>query len=245
MDWSNPAGQAVSGAFGLLGSYLNYRYQKNLAEQQNQYNIDMWKMQNEYNSPQAQMQRFEEAGLNPNLIYSQGNAGNATHAPQMVTPQAPELSEDMRRLGEAFNIEGLRTAIANRKKAQAEAKDAAANAERNELELFAEKAFGSKYALDPLTGRYVLRPVDRAGEVTVIHPAAYFMNRILENNFRTNSLLIPRSNLINSTIGLNTKRGQYLQPQITIGNYGAKHVPWTYWTGIGTNILGTAAKFIP
>lgn len=31
-----------------------------------------WNMMNEYNSPEAQMQRFEEAGLNPNLVYGGG-----------------------------------------------------------------------------------------------------------------------------------------------------------------------------
>lgn len=31
-----------------------------------------WNMVNEYNSPQAQMQRFKDADLNPNLIYGQG-----------------------------------------------------------------------------------------------------------------------------------------------------------------------------
>jgi len=36
--------------------------------------------QNEYNSPEAQMQRFRQAGLNPALIYSQGNAGNMASA---------------------------------------------------------------------------------------------------------------------------------------------------------------------
>lgn len=30
-----------------------------------------WNMMNEYNSPKMQMQRFKEAGLNPNLIYGQ------------------------------------------------------------------------------------------------------------------------------------------------------------------------------
>lgn len=36
-----------------------------------------WNMQNEYNSPSAQMQRFRDANLNPNLIYGQGTEGNA------------------------------------------------------------------------------------------------------------------------------------------------------------------------
>lgn len=51
----------------------------------------MWNMNNEYNSPVNQMKRFKEAGLNPHLIYGQGNPGNAvmSPAPQQV---APDLS---------------------------------------------------------------------------------------------------------------------------------------------------------
>lgn len=45
--------------------------------------IAFWKQQNAYNTPQAQMQRFQEAGLNPNLIYGQGTPGNAA---QIQTP---------------------------------------------------------------------------------------------------------------------------------------------------------------
>lgn len=37
--------------------------------------------QNRYNSPKEQMARFREAGLNPNLIYTQGNSGNMTTQP--------------------------------------------------------------------------------------------------------------------------------------------------------------------
>lgn len=39
-------------------------------------NMRLAQYQNEYNSPVNQMKRFAEAGLNPNLVYSQGNAGN-------------------------------------------------------------------------------------------------------------------------------------------------------------------------
>lgn len=48
-----------------------------------------WNDQNEYNSPKAQMQRFEQAGLNPHLIYGQGNSGpaGAISTPDVQTPQ--------------------------------------------------------------------------------------------------------------------------------------------------------------
>lgn len=57
-------------------------------------NVAFWNMQNEYNSPQAQMKRFQDAGLNPHLIYGQGNSGNAgpistpdVQSPQFRTPE--------------------------------------------------------------------------------------------------------------------------------------------------------------
>lgn len=50
-----------------------------LAQQQQNWNVDLWNMQNEYNTPAAQMQRYQGAGLNPNLIYGSGSgsSGNA------------------------------------------------------------------------------------------------------------------------------------------------------------------------
>lgn len=54
--------------------FENYLTQANMREQArlNQQAIDK---QNEYNSPQSQMQRFQQAGLNPDLIYGQSNEG--------------------------------------------------------------------------------------------------------------------------------------------------------------------------
>lgn len=49
----------------LANSALNYENQVKLIDKQN-----------EYNTPAAQMQRFAEAGLNPNLIYGLGSNGN-------------------------------------------------------------------------------------------------------------------------------------------------------------------------
>lgn len=55
------------------------------------WNEKMWKLQNQYNLPEAQMERFKQAGLNPNLIYGQGNSGNAG-SPQSWSPTAPDFS---------------------------------------------------------------------------------------------------------------------------------------------------------
>ncbi|MFV1885011.1 MAG: hypothetical protein ACMZ7B_11025 [Balneola sp.] len=77
---------------------------RELAEYQFSKNLEMWHLQNQYNSPAEQMQRFQNAGLNPNLIYGQGTPGNANSAPQYQAPredynykaeQIPNLAESM------------------------------------------------------------------------------------------------------------------------------------------------------
>nr|QJI53654.1 MAG: DNA pilot protein [Cressdnaviricota sp.] len=47
----------------------NRKWQDQRYAQQRAHNLADWNMNNEYNSPAAQMRRFKEAGLNPNLIY--------------------------------------------------------------------------------------------------------------------------------------------------------------------------------
>lgn len=55
-----------------------------------------WAMQNEYNHPSAQMQRFRDAGLNPNLIYGQSNTADAVRSSDTPSwnPRAPEVNLD-------------------------------------------------------------------------------------------------------------------------------------------------------
>ncbi|MBQ3410774.1 MAG: hypothetical protein IJH30_03380, partial [Bacillus sp. (in: Bacteria)] len=45
---------------------------------QNEWNLAQWERENAYNSPIQQMQRYREAGLNPNLIYGQQNLSAAS-----------------------------------------------------------------------------------------------------------------------------------------------------------------------
>lgn len=91
---------------GIAQSIIDSRTQKrnvdmtnqanmNLAQYQYNKDLEMWNRANEYNSPSAQMARFQQAGLNPNLIYGgsvSGAAGNtATSLPKF---QAPQISYD-------------------------------------------------------------------------------------------------------------------------------------------------------
>lgn len=46
---------------------------------------------NAYNAPAAQMARYASAGLNPNLIYGQGSAGNQPSATPFMTPEVDPI----------------------------------------------------------------------------------------------------------------------------------------------------------
>lgn len=123
------AGSLIGGAFNLGGMALQHKYNKEMADIQNQYNIDMWNRQNEYNSPVQQMNRLKEAGLNPNLMYSQGTVGNASSAPQMSAPNAPDAQSAMRDAARAINpLQVVEMAIKLRKDlADAESAEQRAN----------------------------------------------------------------------------------------------------------------------
>ena len=72
-------------------------YQKELMSKQFNSQLMMWNLQNKYNSPAAQMQRLRDAGLNPALVYGNGNAltpASAMNAPGGSAPSnhGPDVS---------------------------------------------------------------------------------------------------------------------------------------------------------
>ena len=54
-------------------------YNLQLAEKQNQWNVEQWNRENAYNSPAKQVERLVEAGINPLWAMSGGDFGNAQH----------------------------------------------------------------------------------------------------------------------------------------------------------------------
>lgn len=64
---------------------------RELAELSYQRQREMFDYSNAYNTPAAQMKRFQEAGLNPNLIYGQ-SANTAVQAPKYDPPRIEKTS---------------------------------------------------------------------------------------------------------------------------------------------------------
>lgn len=73
----------------------NRRYNLMLAEKQNRWNLEQWQRNNDYNTPSAVMSRLREAGVNPHMYYSKGNAmGGVSSASPEMTAGAPSSPID-------------------------------------------------------------------------------------------------------------------------------------------------------
>lgn len=105
-----PVGKLVGGITNALGMGELYEsitspktYAQDMANMQQENNIAMWNLQNEYNTPAKQMERFAEAGLNPNLAYEKATNGNA-ETPASADYQQAGLQSQQQAQAALFNI---------------------------------------------------------------------------------------------------------------------------------------------
>ena len=71
---------------GFVENKEQNEYNEKQYERQRQQNLDDWNLVNAYNTPQNQMQRFMDAGLNKHMVASQGSPGNAGVLGQTQVP---------------------------------------------------------------------------------------------------------------------------------------------------------------
>lgn len=119
--WLNAAAAIAAAGLNIFGSYRRakqsrknvrdaHRLREQLAEKQFEQEKKGIEELKRYNAPSAQMQRFRDAGLNPNLMYTQGGPGNVDQFPQ-YSPYQVDFSgrQDLYAgAGEAFQ-QGLST----------------------------------------------------------------------------------------------------------------------------------------
>lgn len=91
--------QGVNMLGNELGTRRQYKYAKKIAGFQHGQNMELMKYQLDYNSPAAQMGRFKDAGLNPNLVYGQGTPGNLESPPRYPDIKGPDFSAVTAQLG--------------------------------------------------------------------------------------------------------------------------------------------------
>ena len=90
-NWAAYAGLAAdvgNTAVAVAQTRKQFKRQKEAMALQHAMNMDAWRMQNAYNTPQAQMERLQQAGLNPRLIYGSGSGASQPAGP-MDVPEVP------------------------------------------------------------------------------------------------------------------------------------------------------------
>jgi len=87
------AGSAINAGSQSATNQSQLSYSKEMYDKQRADALADWNMQNAYNSPAAQMTRFKEAGLNPNLIYGQMSQSPVvrTSSVEGYSPRAPQV----------------------------------------------------------------------------------------------------------------------------------------------------------
>lgn len=82
---------------------------------------DVMNYQNWYNSPEQQMTRFRQAGLNPHLIYGKGTPGNTATSSPTSTPGRPKFGLTPIGVGNWLqNLNAAKLTVENVKKLQEE-----------------------------------------------------------------------------------------------------------------------------
>lgn len=77
---------------GIISTFINNNAQRKENEKAFDRNVEMWNMNNQYNSPEMQMERLKNAGLNPNLVYGNGVTGNSSgNVPNYQAPNIQRL----------------------------------------------------------------------------------------------------------------------------------------------------------
>jgi hypothetical protein len=95
-------------AWAQIGSTLFNTGSQVYANQQNRrWALQDWERQNRFNSPIQQMQRFKEAGLNPNLIYKQSNESAPVRSTDFVAPQIQEGALEILGKSNAIQVQEL------------------------------------------------------------------------------------------------------------------------------------------
>ena len=145
-------GNIVNDVVGQIFAKRNIKNQlaanKELGRYTNQMNIENWNRQNEYNTPKAQMQRYKDAGLNPNLIYGQGNPGNASGIHDYSQPQTDvSLPTPKAPLNTIEQYQNLRQQNADIDNTKQQTQNAVTNQAKDLLLLEYEKRFGAERRL--------------------------------------------------------------------------------------------------
>lgn len=163
------AGQVITGLFQGGANRANRRFARQMYDRQRADSLADWNMMNEYNSPRSQMQRYQEAGLSPHLIYGQSNEGATVRSSSV--PQGNAKASDFDLATPFMNIYDMRI-----KSAQAD--NLAVQNEVLRQDAILKAISGLKVAADIDTSRFDLDLKRSLRENTLLSAEANLQNML-------------------------------------------------------------------
>lgn len=127
---------------GLVGAFMSSdsnsetnQTNRDIAGQQNQFNLEQWQREVAYNTPVQQRQRLEEAGLNPSLAMTQGNvfSTEVAHGFPAAGATMQPFQFDTSSLGQMIANTPLQSAQIKLQEAEAEKAEADAEESRSRI----------------------------------------------------------------------------------------------------------------
>lgn len=135
MSWTAVAGSAVAGGSSIIGQALANDANRELQKDQQGWNESMWHQQNSYNTPEAQMQRYRDAGLNPNLVLGEGNVGSGSASSPAAPATQPRMENVMGNLDPVGDYMRIKNASAGIENIQADTDNKRKDIELKDLDL--------------------------------------------------------------------------------------------------------------
>lgn len=128
----DPISGVIGGVSNIVGGILNNRNNRIMMHEQNAFNareaekaydrqLDFWGKNNAYNTPEQQMKRLREAGLNPYLMFQNGLGSSGNSVGVSPPPAAHSAGLIPSTIGEGISrgfeslMQGLQIAINNKK----------------------------------------------------------------------------------------------------------------------------------
>lgn len=220
---------------------------KKLAAYTNQMNVENWKRENEYNTPAAQMARYKEAGLNPNLIYGQGTPGNAGSIPnysQPTTDVTLPLPKPIEQMGQTIgNYQDIQLKKANIDNVRTQTTNAVTNNARDLLMLEYEKNFGATKRMwenanlqqsfnlgkqkELLGGQELEQQIMKTGQTRLLMP---YQNVALQAEYAVKSRAMEKYNLdlalLNQQREVNRARIDLMEQETELKKAGLPNAMW-------------------
>lgn len=157
---SGAAGSLLGGIFGAFGAHKQYKRQKKLMQLQSQLEMDNWQQQfdaqNAYNDPSAQLERLEQAGINP--LLQDGGFANTSEPVSgasvgLPSPSVPDFSA-FAEIGNNVQEAAFRTRELNQRQVQIDNDTSRALAECEEL--YSRKDLNEENKLNLIENRKVI-----------------------------------------------------------------------------------------